>query len=70
MHAHAQDFGYWAKDDTSVVFAKDVSSNMLRLVTVLTCLFLQIGGNVPVTSIEEYIKGEDWSELLSRPVPT
>jgi hypothetical protein len=25
MYAYAQDFGYWAKDDSSVVFAKDVS---------------------------------------------
>jgi hypothetical protein len=32
MYAYAQDFGYWAKDDTSVVFAKDVSSNLLGFV--------------------------------------
>jgi len=70
MYAYAQDFGYWAKDDTSVVFAKDVSFNMPGFRTVLTFLFLQLGVDIPVTSIEEYIKGEDWSELLSRPVPT
>jgi hypothetical protein len=70
MYAYAQDFGYWAKDDTSVAFAKDVSFNMPGFRTVLTFLFLQLGVDIPVSSIEEYIKGEDWSELLSRPVPT
>lgn len=25
MYAYAQDFGYWGKDDSSVVFARDVS---------------------------------------------
>lgn len=25
MYAYAQDFGYWAKEDLSVIFAKDVS---------------------------------------------
>ncbi|KAL2061271.1 hypothetical protein VTL71DRAFT_7544 [Oculimacula yallundae] len=51
MYAYAQDFGYWAKDDTSVIFPKD------------------LGVKVDATRIEDYIKNEDWSELINRPVP-
>ncbi|KAH7327248.1 hypothetical protein BKA65DRAFT_566619, partial [Rhexocercosporidium sp. MPI-PUGE-AT-0058] len=51
MYAYAQDFGYWAKDDTSVIFPKD------------------LGVEVAATRIKDYIKNEDWSELINRPVP-
>ncbi|CZT09590.1 related to nitrogen metabolic regulation protein nmr [Rhynchosporium graminicola] len=50
MLAYAQDFGYWAKEDTSVIFPKD------------------LGIKVEATRIEDYIKNEDWSELINRPV--
>lgn len=33
MYAYAQDFGYWAQDDSSVVFAKDVSFPFFELIT-------------------------------------
>jgi hypothetical protein len=39
MYANAQDFGYWAQEDKSIIFAKDVSS-WSRLRTVLTMFSL------------------------------
>ncbi|KAK0122070.1 hypothetical protein ONS95_010334 [Cadophora gregata] len=51
MYAYMQDFGYWGKDDASVIFPKD------------------LGIEVGATRIEDYIKNEDWSELINRPVP-
>ncbi|KAG4444382.1 hypothetical protein IFR05_000147 [Cadophora sp. M221] len=51
MYGYMQDFGYWAKDDTSVIFPKD------------------LGIEVGATRIDDYIKNEDWSELINRPVP-
>jgi len=30
----------------------------------------QLGVDVEVTSLEDYIKNEDWSELVGRAVPT
>ncbi|PMD33833.1 NAD(P)-binding protein [Hyaloscypha variabilis F] len=55
MYAYALEFGYWGAGDKTVVFAKDVSA------------FL--GVEVKVTRIEDYIRGEDWSELVNRPAP-
>ncbi|CZR55932.1 related to nitrogen metabolic regulation protein nmr [Phialocephala subalpina] len=49
MYAYMQEFGYWGKDDESVIFAKDL--------------------DVKPTRIEDYIRNEDWSELINRPVP-
>ncbi|KAH7413108.1 hypothetical protein BKA64DRAFT_771082 [Cadophora sp. MPI-SDFR-AT-0126] len=51
MYAYMQEFGYWGKDDDSVIFPKD------------------LGVEVDATRIEDYIKNEDWSELINRPVP-
>ncbi len=30
---------------------------------------LQLGVEVKVTRIKDYIEGEDWSELINRPAP-
>ncbi|PVH77871.1 NAD(P)-binding protein [Cadophora sp. DSE1049] len=50
MYAYMQEFGYWGKDDPSVIFPID------------------LGVEVDATRIEDYIKNEDWSELVNRPV--
>lgn len=69
MYGYMQDFGYWAKDDTSVIFPHDVSfsSRERNVRTALTNL--QLGVEIGATRIEDYIKNEDWSELINRPVP-
>jgi hypothetical protein len=52
MYAYALEFGYWGKEDKTVLFPND------------------LGIEVEVTRIEDYIKGEDWAELISRSAPT
>lgn len=70
MYAYADEFGYWGEQDSSVVFARDVSFSVFRFVRRggVETNSKQLGVDINATSIEQYIKEEDWSELLGRPV--
>lgn len=64
--AYQGEFGYDG-GDPSVLHAKDVSTNAL-----CDCVFIleangafQLGVDIPTTSIEDYIKKEDWSSVIS-----
>ncbi|UQC75736.1 uncharacterized protein CLUP02_17244 [Colletotrichum lupini] len=68
MHAYSMEFGYWG-NDPSVIYPEQVGALWLRFPneTKLTVIIIQLGLKGELTTIANYIKGEDWSELLGRP---
>lgn len=60
----AAEFGFDG-GDPSVIHPKDVSFTRRR-VWLRSLTDFQLGVDVPSTSIEEYIKGEDWSSVLDQ----
>lgn len=66
MFRYIGDFGYFGRDP-AVVWPKDVSCprrNATVDVRPLLTRFIQLGVEIPVTTIEEYMQREDWSEVL------
>ncbi|KXH30423.1 hypothetical protein CNYM01_00591 [Colletotrichum nymphaeae SA-01] len=68
MHAYSMEFGYWG-NDPSVIYPEQVGALWLRFPneTKLTVIIIQLGLKGELTTVANYIKGEDWSELLGRP---